>query len=187
MRWDQLFADLEGQIRDWERSERDAEIADRTRGETGHVLLANRLRRQVGEWLQLSVVGAGRVDGTLSQVGAGWLLLDGLGECVVPLEAVTTVVDLSPAAVTPDAVGQVASRLGLTSALRAIAVDRCPVRMTLRDASEVVGTPQRVGADFVDIERHDVGELARRGQVRGTSTVPFAALGLVRRLSASWG
>lgn len=186
MRWLELFADLEGQVEAWERAERDAEISDRTRAETGQVRLVNRLRHQVGESVRLTVLGAGQLEGTVDQVGADWLLLGGSAEVVVPVSALLTVSHLGPASVSPQGVGVVAQRLGLTSALRAIAVDRCPVRVALRDGSTLVGTPHRVGADFVDLAVHDVGEVPRRDVVRGASTVAFGALAAVRRLSSGW-
>jgi hypothetical protein len=186
MRWLELFADLEGQARALERAELEAEISDRTRAETGQVRLQNRLHHRVGGSVRLTVLGAGQLEGTVDQVGADWLLLGGPAEVVVPVSAVLTVSDLGTASVSPEGVGVVAQRLGLTSALRAIAVDRCPVRVALRDGSTFVGTPHRVGADFVDIAVHDVGEVPRRDVVRGTSTVTFGAIAAVRRLGSSW-
>lgn len=186
MRWLELFADLEGQAQAWERAELEAEITDRTRAETGQVRLVNRLRHEVGGVVRLTVLGAGQLEGTVDQVGADWLLLGGSVEVVVPLSAVLTVSDLGPASVSPRGVGVVAQRLGLTSALRAIAVDRCPVRVALRDGSTVVGTPHRVGADFIDVAEHGVGEVPRRDVVRGVSTVAFEAIAAVRRLSSGW-
>jgi hypothetical protein len=38
-----------------------------------------------------------------------------------------------------------------------------------------------VGADFVELAEHPAGEARRRGEVRGVRTVPFTALGAVRR------
>ncbi|MBA2773061.1 MAG: hypothetical protein H0U36_03335 [Nocardioidaceae bacterium] len=186
MRWHDLFADLEGQVQAWERAELEAEISDRTRAETAQVRLVNRLRHRVGETVRLTVLGGGPIEGTVGQVGADWLLLGGSAEVVVPLSAVLTLCDLGPGSVSPQGVGVVAQRLGLAFALRAIAVDRCPVRVALRDGSCVVGTPHRVGADFVDVAEHDVGEVPRLDVVRGTSTVAFGAIAAVRRLSSGW-
>ncbi|MBA2698438.1 MAG: hypothetical protein H0U61_06640, partial [Nocardioidaceae bacterium] len=186
MRWQELFADLEGQAQAWERTDLEAEISDRSRAETAQVLLINRLRHRLGASVRLTVLGVGRVEGTLEQVGADWVLLHGSTEEVVSMSAVLAAPDLGPASVSPGGVGVVAQRLGLTSALRAIAIDRCPVRACLRDGSTVVGTPHRVGADFVDIAVHDVGELARRDVVRGTIAVAFSAIATVRRLSSGW-
>ncbi len=186
MRWQQLFDDLEGQAQASERAELEAEISDRTRAETGQVRLLNRLRHRVGEQVRLTVLGGGQLQGSVDQVGADWLLLSGSDEVVVPMSAVLTIADLGPASVSPQGVSVVAERLGLTYALRAIAVDRCPVRIALRDGSTVVGTPQRVGADFVDVAVHDVGEVPRLDVVRRTSTVAFDAIASVRRLSSGW-
>lgn len=186
MRWEQLFGDLEGQAQAWQDAELDAEILDRTRGEVSRLLLANRLRAQVGGRVQLQVGGAGSVTGVLSRLGADWLLLCDPADVVVPLDAVHVVADLALEAVSPAGVGHVEARLPLTAALRAIAVDRCPVRVTLRDGTQLTGTPSRVGHDFVDLARHDLGDRAREAAVQGQATVSFGALAMVRRLDAGW-
>lgn len=59
MRWQDLFADLEGQAGALEWAEIDAEVADRTRGEIAQVTLLNRIRAQVGQHIALTTSGAG--------------------------------------------------------------------------------------------------------------------------------
>ncbi len=186
MRWEQLFDDLEGQAQAWDSSEVESEILDRTRGELGRLLLVNRLRAQVGAQVRLHVCGAGPVAGLLTRLGADWLMLSGSAEVVVPLAAVSVVSDLGPEAVSPAGVPQVDARAPMTAALRAVAVDRCPVQVTLRDGSQLTGTPARVGRDFVDLASHDLGDRARATAVRGQLTVSFAALATVRRLESGW-
>jgi len=186
MRWSELFADLEARAVAWEAAELELEVADRTRAETGRVVLANRLRRQLGSSFRLEVHGLGAIEGVLDRVGGDWLLLGLAEDVVIPLAAITAVHDLPVAAVSPDGVNQVDSRLMLSSALRAIAVDRCVVRLHRRDGSTVVGTPSRVGADWVDLACHDGDEVPRAGTVRDVCTVPFYAVGAVRRLARGW-
>jgi hypothetical protein len=187
MRWDQLFADLEGQARAREELELDAEISDRLRGELGQISLLNRLRAQVSQPVTLVVDGAGRIGGDLVQVGADWLLLQTPHEVVIPLAAVVGICDLPVAAVSPHGVSVVSSRLRLTAALRAVAVDRAAVTVTLRSGDTVIGTPDRIGADFVDLAVHDKGEFPRRSSVRTRLTLAFSALATVRRDSEGWG
>jgi hypothetical protein len=186
MRWDRLFADLEGQARAIEAAELEAEIADRVRVEVGQTLLLNRLRAQEQRMVTLTVDGAGQVHGLLAQVGADWLLLQAPSELIVPAAALVTVSDLPTTALSPDGVPLVSSRLHLTAALRAVAVDRCAVTVTLRTGTSVTGTPDRVGADFVDLALHDPAEAPRPSSIRGRSTVAFAAIGTVRRSSDGW-
>jgi len=76
-----------------------------------------------------------------------------------------------------DGVGE---RLGLGYALRVIARDRSPVTLVLRDGTVVGGTLDRVGADFVDLAEHPVGEPRRAGNVRGVRMISLGALAVVR-------
>jgi hypothetical protein len=72
------------------------------------------------------------------------------------------------------------ARLGLGSALRAIARDRVQVVIGLLDGSAVTGTVDRVGSDFVEVAEHGPGEPRRRSEVSGVRAVPFAAVAVVR-------
>lgn len=182
MRWADLFADLEGQAEALERGDPDAEVADRIRIELGQVSLLNRLRAQLGQRVALSVSGVGPLSGRLTQVGANWLLLGAPDEIVVPAAAIVAVTELPPAAVSPQGVGRVAGSIRMTSALRAIAVDRCAVTVLLRGGDTVTGTPDRVGADFVDVAVHELDQAPRRSAVRQRVTVAFDAIGAVRRV-----
>lgn len=187
MRWDELFADLEGQARALETLETEAEIADRIRCELGQVTLLDRLRAQVLATVRLWVDGAGEVTGELAQVGADWLLVKAPGELVVPVAAVVGSIDLPTAAVAPEGVSLISTRLRLTAALRGIAVDRCPITVTLRSGERVFGTPDRVGADFIDVAVHARGVPPRRSDVRSRMTLAFSALATVRRDAGGWG
>ncbi len=186
MRWQDLFADLEGQAGALEWAEIDAEVADRTRGEIAQVTLLNRIRAQVGQHIALTTSGAGSLSGPLLQVGANWLLLNAPDEVVVPGSAIITVSNLPTTATGPAGVGRVTGRLPMTAALRAIAIDRCAVTVLTRAGDKVTGTPDRVGADFVDLAVHELGEAPRRSTVRGRVTVSFDAIGAVRRSGQGW-
>jgi hypothetical protein len=187
MRWRELFDDLEAQWQSLERADRDAEIAERTRGELARVLLMNRLRAHIGGRLTVHTLAGGAVAGELQRVGADWLLVACPQECVVPLAAVAAVTELGPSSVSPDGVGLVAGRLTLASALRALARDRAAVTVVLGDGTVVTGTPDRVGADFVDLAVHARDEVPRPALVRRRATVPHAAIAVVRRQPPEWG
>ncbi len=148
--------------------------------------LINRLRAHVARPVTMAVTGAGDLSGVLQRVGADWLLLATTDEAIVPLAAVIAVLDLPPRAVSDDGVSVVTSGLRLTSVLRAVARDRSAVTVIRRDGHAMVGTPDRVGADFVDIALHELGEAPRRQQVRSRATVSFDAIGCVRRRPSGW-
>lgn len=75
MRWDGLFADLEGQAEALLRAERSAEIDERTRIELGRIGIGERLRAAVGMPLRLRLAGGLVLAGTLRRAGPDWLLV----------------------------------------------------------------------------------------------------------------
>lgn len=186
MRWQDLFADLDGQADALEKAELDAEVADRTRAEVAQVALLNRIRAQAGQRIAVTISGAISLSGRLVQVGADWLLLTAPDETVVPASAITTVSNLPTTAISPEGVGYVTGRLPMTAALRAVAIDRCAVTVLMRDGGQLTGTPDRVGADFVDVAVHELGEAPRRSTIRRRVTVAFDAIALVRRSAQPW-
>jgi hypothetical protein len=187
MRWQELFADLEAQARSLEHGDDQGELPDRIRGEIAQVTLMNRLRAQVSRQLSVSVQGVGDIAGSLQRTGADWILLSQAEEeIIVPLGAVLAVRNLPPDAVSPNSVGTVAGALRLTAVLRAAARDRGAVIITRRDGLSLAGTPDRVGADFVDLALHDVAEAPRREQVRSRTTLSLAAIACIRRRPSGW-
>lgn len=186
MRWQELFADLEGHARALQRSDRDSEVADRTRAEIAAVSLESRLRAQVSRRVTLGVRGAGDVSGELQRIGSGWLLITTPDETVIPLSAVSMAWNLSPASVGPEGSDSLSSRVSLTAAIRAMARDRSPVVIRMHDATSITGTPERVGSDFVDVSAHDVDVAPRQAHVRSTVTVSFAAIALIQRRAPAW-
>jgi hypothetical protein len=179
MRWEALFADMEAQLDAALAAGLAAEVADLTRAERATVELGNRLRAAHGARLTVLVAGAGTaagelVVGELLDVAAQWMLLgDGTRRALVPLQAVVAVRGL-PVRSAP-APGEVARRLGLGSALRALARDRATVRLVTAGA-ELGGRIERVGADHLDLAAGVDG-----GWDAATVwAVPFAALRMVR-------
>ena len=91
MRWEGLFADLEGQLAAEQRRERDDEVAERTRRERALVTLPARLAAAVGAPVRISLVGGLQVDGDLEDLGEDWVLVRMTAdahEVLVPLGAV---------------------------------------------------------------------------------------------------
>jgi hypothetical protein len=176
MRWEGLFADLEGQLVADARRELDDEVAERTRRERALVTLADRLGGALGSRVRLTLPAGARVAGDLVDLGKDWVLVRGdtTGrEVLVPLMAVVTVSGLGPRSDHTRS----ARRFGLGYALRVLSRDRATVALTLVGGGSVVrGTIDAVGADHLDVAEHDEDVPRRRKNVTGQTTVPFAAL-----------
>lgn len=187
MRWERLFEDLDAQVELLARQELAAEVVEHTRAERGQVQLGSRLAAAVGDGVRVKVVGLGWLAARVLDVGAGWLLLEGEAavagrgrELLVPTDALLGVEGLGRVV---DARRSAASRrFGLTHALRAVSRDRATVRVHDRSGDHVTGTIDRVLADHLDLTRHADDEARRAGAVRGTLSLPYAALAAVRRL-----
>jgi hypothetical protein len=188
VRWERLFADLESRFDDLGDAEMMAQLPDRQRGAAAELTLVQRCCGAVGADLRVRV-RSGRVHaGELRTVGADWLLLGpaGGGEMVIALAAVTAIEGLRAATGAP--LGVVASRFDLRLALRGIARDRSPVVVGVSGAAEgqpgtgtdLSGTIDRVGSDFVELAVHAVWEPRRAGAVRSVQLLPLTAVDSVR-------
>jgi hypothetical protein len=189
-RWAQLFADLEAQYDRLEAEELDLEIADRTRGELAAISLANRLRAHVGHQVDLRVLGSAPVHGVLTRVGADWAIVASVTEPIeqlVMLNCVVAAVELPPQAVSEAGVDSIARRLGRGAVLRALARDRAALRFRLRDGAAVIGTPDRVGADFVDVALHAADQTPRLVDVQSRWTIAWDAISVVLRATVGAG
>jgi hypothetical protein len=182
MRWEQLFADLEAQAGEQEAAAEQAEEASRARAEYGRVLLADRLRGALGQQVSLSCRGAGELAGRLVDVGVDWLLLvDGQQrEVLVAAGAVNAVAGLGAVTAPASPAGHVARRLDLRRALRGLARDRAVISCQLEDGSVLSGTVDRVGADFLELAEHPLGQPRRRGAVTAVRAVALRAVVAVR-------
>ena len=173
MRWKRLFADLEAQLDA-------ADDADPSKHKLALTTLSSRLSGSVDATVSATVRGAGTVRGAVRDVGTGWLLLgQGTTESLIALDAVTSISGLGPPSAVPPTAVQLT--LGLTWALRGLVRDRAGVTVVLVDGTAVTGTPDRVGADFLDLAEHALGEPRRAGAVSSVRTVPLASLALLRR------
>jgi hypothetical protein len=173
MRWDELFADLEGQLARYSAAELEAEVADRTRIEFSQIRLLDRLRPALGAQIRLQLQGGGHLVGRLAQVGSDWLLVgDPNGtDVVVPLTGLRSVGGVGPRSAAPSAKGAVAARYSLTAVLRRISRDRAGVAVRFADGAALAGTIDRVGADFIEIAEHPAGEPRRRTAVTGSRLI----------------
>ena len=182
-RWDELFDDLDAQAQLLSTAERAAEIEDRTRFETGRLSLVDRLLPAIGATIQLRCAGALSVAGRLDRAHPEWLLVteDAGRETLVAVAAVVSIGGLARWSAAPGSQSAVDARLSLRQALRAIARDRSTVRIHLRDGSVLDGTLDRVGADFVELAEHPVGEPRRPAEITGMLAVALASIAAVRR------
>lgn len=173
MRLLELFDDLEQQAEGLSLQARDVEVADLGRAEYAQVDLASRLHASLGATLAV-VTAAGQVRGRLARVGVGWCLVSsGAEETLVVLSAVRRIRGLV-ARSDPEQVRPVTARLGLGSALRAIADDGTSVAVWDLGGEVHRGTLTRVGSDFLEL----VDGYADGG---GGGVVPWGAVALVRR------
>jgi hypothetical protein len=182
VRWERLFDDVEAQLDAADRAELAGEVADRTRREVARLRLVDRLRAGIDAELQLRILGAGMLHGRLRRAGEGWLLLepDAGPSALVLQAAVLELGGLPVAAAEPGSEGPVLSRLDIGYALRAIARDRSPVAVLLRDGTRLDGTLDRIGSDFADVALHPAGEPRRGAAVRSVRCVPFGGLAVLR-------
>lgn len=180
MRWDDLFADLEGRFDELAYAAEEAELADRTRVEFGRVTAVERLVGAIGGHVRLRLAGGQLAEGRLNRVGTDWVLLreSGSAELLIALAAVAAVEGL--AACTGAELGSVDARFDLRKALRSVARDRAPVTVHSRHGTELSGTIDRVGHDFVELAVHAAWEVRRSAAVRSVLLVPLAGLVMVR-------
>lgn len=189
MRWEQLFADLEAQSEELAEADRAAEAADRQRVEFSAIGLVARLGGSLGSPLRLRTSAGTAITGVLRRLGPDWLLVDEAPgrEAVIPLAGVTMVEGLTSATGLP--LGEVSRRLTLRLALRGLVRDRAPVAVTLLGSqggpeagtgTEINGTIDRIGADFLELALHAAWEPRRAGSVRQVVLVPLGAVVFVR-------
>lgn len=192
VRWEQLFADLDSRFADWADAELMAELPDRQRRAAGSVTMIQRCIGATGSAITVRTRGGRAHTGELREVGPDWLLLSGpgAGETVVATAAVVAIDGLTAASGAP--LAPVAGRFDLRLALRGISRDRAPVTVTVSGATaphgvgtDLAGTLDRVGADFVELAQHPVWEPRRGSTVRSVLLVPLAAVDTVRSLPAA--
>ncbi len=181
MRWGLLFGDIEAQLEEALRLERESSAAELERAEFARVPFLDRMRGSEGRAISLVLSGAGRLEGVVKRVGNGWLVLeDGPSDWLVCAGAIRAVSGLSRTV--PPEEGLLWQRLGLGSALRTVSRDRSVVRVFFESGglehSPPSGVIARVGLDFLEL-----WEAGERGEGRRTQTVrviPFDGIAAVQ-------
>lgn len=194
MRWDALFTDLDARFDELADEALMAELADRTRVALGAVTVTARLAGAQGHRVRMTTVAGTSVAGVLEQVGPDWALLaEAPGrEVLLNLRQVTLLDGLGMGTSVP--LRGVALRLDLRHMLRGVARDRSPVALVVPGAgaanamdtggthTELTGSVDRVGADFLELAVHAPWEPRRAASVRRVVAVPLTALVLVRAM-----
>lgn len=169
-----LFEDLEQQAAGIHLAERDAELADRARGEYAAVSFASRVHASLGREVALTIGGGEVVEGTLMQAGVDWCLLSGPGRTwLVRLAGVLTARGMSARAL-PEAARPAVARLTFGSALHRLAEDSAEVLLQVEDVGGLRVRVLRIGADFVEVE--PTAAVTPAGEGTSMMLVPFAAV-----------
>ncbi|MDQ2755711.1 MAG: hypothetical protein M3Y71_03980 [Actinomycetota bacterium] len=181
MRWEELFADLEGSMRAEELMELEAEVADRTRRERALLGLQERLLSGVDAGTaELRVAGLGPLRGVVTDVGADWVLVaQGREQAVLVAFSALRWVTVPGGRLQP--LGAVARTFGIGAALRAVSRDRAVVDVVDLEGGSLTGTVDAVGRDVLDLAEHPADLPRRPENVRVVRSVPFSALAAVRR------
>lgn len=145
MRWEKLFADLEGIVEDEALAERDAMVRDLSDGERA----STRWQQLAGGNVSFDVTGISQIDGTiLSSNDQVIHVLTDRAHVLVSTASVMAVLTATRRAARPSAVS---SRLGWPHVFRLLQRDQDRVQVFRSDSAVTTGTVVRVGADFVQI------------------------------------
>jgi hypothetical protein len=188
VRWDDLFADLEGQL-EQELGAEDLDVAaEEERLRLGRLGLRDRIAALAGTAAGIELRDGTAVRLRVDTIGRDWIsgaAVEGRpSSCVVPLDAIAAVLpgidgvaaSLVAPSEHPDALSR---RLGLSFVLRDLCRRRSAVDL-LTPTRALHGTIDRVGRDHLDLAEHDAGEPRRAGAVRAIRIIPFRELLLAR-------
>lgn len=187
MRWDELFADLDGQAAADEAARLAAEVAERGRWEAGQTSLADRIRGwPVGASISVGLPGGDSAKGPLLAVGLDWLAVgDGREDCAVPLPAVRWLrSDLAEPVNGEGRAGRGSTpgihRLRIAYVARSLVRDRAYVRIRLIEGETVSGTIDRAGPDHLELAQHPADLPRRTSAVQASWQLPYAAIASIR-------
>jgi hypothetical protein len=187
VRWDDLFADLEGQL-EQELGAEDLDVAaEEERLRLGRLGIRDRIAALTGASITVELRDGSVIRLRVDAIGRDWMSGAAEGRrpsCVVPLDAIAAVLpgvdgisaSLVAPAEHPDALSR---RLGLSFVLRDLCRRRSAVDLTTPTRA-LHGTIDRVGRDHLDLAEHDPGEPRRAGSVRAIRILPFRELLLAR-------
>jgi hypothetical protein len=187
MRWDELFADLEGQLEHGlGAEEREAELEEE-RLRIGRASLRDRIAAiaAVPDPLRIRLTDGGAIDLVPRTVGRDWVSGDLAGtsaQAVLPLPAVDALLptaDQLRRSLEPVSLGAVTDRIGLAFVLRDLARRRRGLQLTT-PAGVLTGTIDRVGKDHLDLGVHPADDWRRASAVSRIEVVALSRILLVR-------
>jgi hypothetical protein len=187
MRWDELFADLEGQLEQGLGDQEREEHLEEERLRIGRAFLRDRVAALVGhpEPLRARLTGGEVVAIVPRTVGRDWVsgdLARSSAQAVLPLAAVVALLPTAeqlPRSLEPVAVGAVTDRIGLAFVLRDLARRRRAVHITTPDGV-VSGTIDRVGKDHLDLAVHPPDAWRRAAETARIEVLALTRVLLVR-------
>lgn len=187
MRWDELFADLEGQLEQGlGAEEREAELEE-ARLRVGRASLRDRIAALSadGQGLRVRLVDGSQVELVPRTVGRDWASGDLVGstaQAVLPLQAVAALLptaDQLARSLEPVSLGAVTDRIGLAFVLRDLARRRRMLQLTTL-GGVLSGTVDRVGKDHLDLAVHPVDGWRRASAVTRVEVLALSQVLLVR-------
>ena len=187
MRWDELFADLEGQLEHGlDGQEREAELEEE-RLRVGRASLRDRIAAIADErdGLRVRLVDGSQIELVPRTVGRDWASGDLVGssaQAVLPLAAVAALLPTArqlARSLEPVVLGAVTDRIGLAFVLRDLARRRRALQITT-PRGLVAGTVDRVGKDHLDLAVHPADAARRASAVARIEVLALTQVLLVR-------
>ena len=192
VRWDELFADLEGRLEHELDIERQELVAEEERLRLARLGLRERVVAMArgGAPVRVVLADGESFDVRVESAGRDWIA----GEVVVgavrhavvvPVAAIAGVapereqLELGLRPSSGEALSDLSGRLGLAFVLRDLCRRRAGVELRTT-AGAVTGTIDRVARDHLDLAEHDADEARRDRVVRRIRLVPFEAILRVR-------
>lgn len=178
MRWEALFADLEGELAAQRWDEIESTAAELTRGDRAQIALGQRLRAALGRQIRLSLSHGEALSITLESAAPQWLGgYDSAGSLIVATHAIEAIdADLSRAEMPEEK-----RPLGASMATVCRALSRRRESVVVTSVSGRVlgeGRIELVGADYLEMGRS--ADVERRSRIATRRAIPFAAIQTVR-------
>ena len=187
MRWDELFADLEGQLEHGLGDQEREAALEEERLRVGRASLRDRIAAiaAASDPLHVRLVDGGAIELVPRTVGRDWVSGDLAGtgaQAVLPLAAVDALLptaDQLRRSLEAVSLGAVTDRIGFAFVLRDLARRRRTLQLTTPGGVRA-GTIDRVGRDHLDLAVHPADGWRRASAVARIEVVALSRILLVR-------